>query len=595
MPGALIAFLTPLLGAGIATTVVNAAIGIGLSLISSLLAPKSPKPENGQGLIRQSVSVRQRIYGQWRVGGAIIFIEVLDGNLHMIVYHCQGPIYTYDDLTWLDNRPSNVDYVGGLYEAPFHPDKQIVKSTLGTFDQDAYSDLVAAFPSIYDETARCRLMATSYLFCKSVGPEEVSKTYPNRIPVLNRLIKGCLCYDMRLTAHDVNDPDTWDYTENLVLHLRDYLSHSDGMAIPQDLFDDKVWAVAASIADEVLEDKFGDPVYRYHGSLAYTLDAEPKDVIARFLAATAGRLYMTTDGLIGFQAGKWVAPTFTLDDDLDHIIHANFRDGAGPFGQANEVTVKFTHMEVGWKEATADPWRDEDDIADYGLKPMVAECYGIRKHNHARRIAKILFYKMNPAWVGTLTCTLHMLQGWDHRWIRIKYPDRLIDEDFEVVGNPVRNDDMTITIQVQSMPSLAFDFNAVEEEGVGPTVPDAIEEQDVPEPTGVDTDIETRLIGTITGEIYDPETDISTPTEQTVSVSVAVIRWAAAPREGLLPEAQYSTNAGVDWRGMAIASDGGREAETGPRANGDVVKLRVRFRTLGGAPSDWVDGPDVTI
>lgn len=580
---------------GAAATIVSGILSIGLSfglsLVSSLLMPKpkSPRPEDVQGIIRQSVSPRFRHYGRVRVGGSIIFIETKDGSLYQLIAHGQGPIDGYEQ-TYLDNRPVTLASgdEGGVTTDPYKPEDQIIWSRTGDPSVTGFSKLETDFPSIWNSTYRVRGIAASLLFTVTVDPEDTNETYPNRIPFLSRVIRGARCYN------PATGSTSW--TRNAALIMRDYLTHADGMNLPASLIDDDLIETATADSAANVTIKAGGTIDRYAIGLSYSFEEEPINVVTRILTATDGRLFITSAGKIGFEVGKWAEPDFTLTDD--HIIEWDLTDGGGPFVESNEVIIRYTHTDVGYKEATSDPWRDDASISAYGRLSRTIEAFEIQHHNHARRIAKINQLRSAPRWRGTILCNLHALNVWDKRTVHLTIADLEIDDDFEIVGPPaIDAGNMTIVLEVQSASSAMYNFNASTEEGEGPTVPEVLEEEEIPQPTGVVTQAIERKLGDveIDDTVYDPgsgENGIDSYYRD-VKVYIAKISWAAPSRKGLQAVAEFSLD-GVNWVGMSVPS---KEvfAETPALPRPSTVRMRVRFRTKGGTVSNWTTGSNVSI
>lgn len=598
MPQAIAAFIGPALGITSATglSILSSVIGLGLSIGGQLLAqelfgPKQPKPEDMQGVIRQSVGIRSRHYGRRRVGGHIVFIETKNGTLYMLVVHGQGPIAAYT-ATYIDNRQvwlENGDY-GGVMTYPYSVDKHIIYSQAGLVGVSGWAHLESDFSEIWTSDHKLEGLAATLIYAASVDQDKVAETYPNRIPVINRVIEGAIVYDPR-TA-------TMVWTQNAALIMRDYLTHPDGMKIPASLIDETLFSAAANVCDESVYVKAGYPILRYAIGLSYSFEDEPKNIANRIIAACDGRLFITSEGKIGFSAGKWVAPTVTVTDA--HVIGFELMDGSGPFRESNEIVVKYSHVEVGYKEATSDPWRDEDSISLLGeVRSNTLTAYEIEHHNHARRIAKIVQRRSSPRWQGSIVTSLHGLNCWDQRWINLQLADLDIDDTFEIIAPPAINTrDMTVTLQVQSFDADTYDFDPETEEGTEPTIPDETAEgTGIEEPTNVATSSVLRTLGEVSGidTIYDPGSGSNSELEwsSNVQVYVARITWDSAGRDGLQAEAQYSLN-GTEWFGLTVAA-GGRSAETPAMARGSTVKLRVRWKATGGGVSAWVNGDDVSI
>lgn len=577
----------------IAGQIITGIIGIGLSaglqlLTQALFGQDAPKPEDLQGLIRQSVSQRWRHYGDVRTGGALAFIEVASGKLYQVILHGEGPIDGYEEEVYIDNRLVSLDVDGGVTTEPYAPSHHTITAVNGVLSQTSSPILIAAFPEIWGPDHKIRGVAYSLFQALTVSADDVAEIYPNRIPVLNRVLRGVQCLDPRTS--------TTAYTRNFALHVRDYCTHADGVNLDSSLIDDDTFKIAADDCDDPITTQDGTIIKRYEGGLSYSFDEEPAGVLNRFIRVTDGRLFLTGAGKIGFQVGKWRTPTKTIDDSLGHILTYELTSDGDPFELVNYLTVKFTHTGVGYKQAESDPWVDQASIDTYGRAPNVLEAFEIRHHNHARRIAKILTHRANPRWRGTIITKLIGLDIWDERWVRFKIPLLEIDEYFEIVGPPGFDaDENTVTFEVMSFDgNVVYAFNPATEEGEAPTVPEELEEEEIPEPTDVVAELLARVTGQTTSQVWDPDTETNNPEIEDVSYFFGRIRWAAAPREGLIPQAGFTINGGIDWSAIATSEDS-VSADTPPMAQGDEILMRVRYRTIGGAPSEYVYGSPLEV
>lgn len=600
MPAAVVAFAFPSLVGTVAGSVLTAVVSVGLSIGASLVAgllqsgPKSPKPEDIQTVVRQSVNKRVRCYGWRRLGGAIVFIETYNGALFQIIVHCDGPVQGFGQ-TYIDNRLVSLTGVseGGVTTAPYSSDRQFVRSRYGAASQPAIGEISGQFPAIWSAVHQLNGICYSMLQANSVDQEDINKVYPNRIPVLNRVIQGALVYDPRDAA------TRW--TRNPALILRDYLTHPDGMRLPASLVDDNLIALAANVCDEAVTTKEGTSIPRYGIGLSYEFEEDPVDVLNRIIVASDGRLFLTGEGKIGFQAGAWIAPTVAFT--ADNILTYDLSDGAGPFREANEVIVKYTVPDVEWKEGTSDPWRDEAAISELGeVRSQSVAAYEIEHHNHARRIAKIVQARAMPRWQGTIVTNLYGLNAWDQRWVTIQIPDEEIDATFEIIGPPeIDTRNMRVKFTVQSFSATTYDFDASLEEGTAPAVPETTSEDFLIEPpASVVLDTTLRLVSSVTqtfddtDTVFSPDgegggsnstsTDSQTVTSQ-VQVPVIGISWPAPPRAEMRADVEFSVSGSDQWIAVAV-SNGATYVESQAVARGTTYVARVRYRTAGGV-SSW--------
>lgn len=567
----------PAFGAGGAlaglTSFVSAAIVTGLAVGASLLmatdAARSPKPSDVSGTLKQDLPARMRHYGRRKVGGALLFIETKDGNLHMVQAHGDGPFSSF--ISWIiDDRDVELDVGGWVTSDPYaeseSPQTVNIETRLGSTTQTAFDALVTDFPTIWTSAHQGNGIALSKLVAKAVGNDLFNQVYPNRIPSWNAIADTSLVHDPRT--------DTTVFSRNLALQLADYLTHPDGLQIPQEYINESRLIAAANVCDQAVTIKAGGTIPRYAGGLSYALNSEPSSVISRFLTAMDGRTSLLADGTIAIDAGAWVEPTVTVENK--DIVSYSLRDSSGPLRESNEVLVKYTFVEAGYAETQCDPWRDEGDISSSGqTKTETVESYEIEHHNHARRIAKITEARSGASYQGQVTTNLSGMRAWDQRFIRIQGTLFELDHTFEVVGISLDTSNATVTIDVVSFSSTAYDFNAAAEEGTGPSLPEELAVVALPPPTGVVGNTSSRVIG------------------DGVNVPVIVLDWGDTTRGGMTAQAQYSVDGSTTWTEMAVSQNDNR-AEVVGVSTGVTYDMRVRYRGPGGSRSDWVVVENIT-
>lgn len=605
MPQALLPLIAALGVPGLVTatgtlTVLGQLIGAGLGValtigVNLLFAPRGPKPQDVKGVVRSSVAPRQKHYGQVRVGGHLMFIETIDGDLFQVVALGQGPINQYVTFYADDNELTLEGVTTGFAtNEPYDGDSIEIDNKLGTASQDAFATLVQE-ASQWTVNHRLRGVAAVLCIARGVKQERVSEVYPNRIPVVNAVIRSVSVFDPRTSVTE--------FSTNLALCLRDYLVSADGARVDASLIDEASFSVAADICDEDVPIKAGGTIKRYHGGLTYSFDSEPKDVLERFLAAMDGRLYLNADGQIALLVGKWVEPTITLTDE--HVLEFDFEDGAGPFRSANEIIVKFTHVEADYSEATADPWRNETSISEEGAVLSVApEMYEIQHHNHARRMAKILERRAMPRWLGTIRTTLYGLRCFDQRWISLQVADLQIDETVEITKWTLDPGTMTVVMEVQSFAADAYDFNPATEEGTAPTVPEEPQETGIPAPAEVTLQARSETLGDVdtsytdTDTIYDEVTGNETTQNEviratTVNAYVLVARVPDPPSQSLEVRFEYRRTSDQEWSPMD-SNRGYFVGRSPPVSQGETYVARAQYRSFGSA-SGWTLSPEVTV
>jgi hypothetical protein len=558
--------------AGVAKIVVNLLINIGLALLQMALQ-RPIRPEDIQSVIKQSVPVRFVHLGRVRTGGPMVFIEVTSRTLYQIIYFGEGPMEAVEEQ-FIDNRSILKDADGWVTSYPYgsgdKDNKQRVQiiDRLGANKSTAYEELIAAFPGVVTRRWRGDGLVTSMISAVSVDPEFVYTHYPNRLPQLNVIGRFGSCYDPRT--------ETRRWTDSMPLMLLEYLTHKDGAAIPISLFDLSDFIHATRIAAQILTTKNGGTVRRYHGSLSWSMDEAPRDVLARALLAMDGRLTLKPNGKIGFVVGEWIEPTVHIPDNA--ILDAEIRDASSPISEANEVVVRYTNVEANFSQATCDPWRNEAAYNRAGgkFRNTTVELYGIQNHNHARRIAKIIDRKTNAKWQGTIRTTLAGMDAWDQRFITITYSDLGIDaESFEVLGISVDEEEMSLTIQIASASAEMYAFNSQTEEGTPPIDPVTLGPDAIPAPQDLTVEFTAETVHGVRD--IDMTISVDKPKRKSGDSKVA---------NDVKAEFQYARADSNRWVLITV----GKEFTTTVERIKQNAKydVRVRFHTAQAMPGDWV-------
>lgn len=556
--------------AGLGKLILGVLINVGLSLLQMLLAPKPPKPEDVRQVIRQEVPIRQAHVGVvGNVGGYITLMEVKNRILHMVQYFGEGPAVQF--LEW------RID--GRIIEAPdtetgFTPTEPIedwvyLWYRYGVTPETPYRQLIETFPTVIDESFRGDGLVTAYTKTRSPPAKAVNKILPNKHVNVTVTARWAKPYDPR--------HEDYRFTTCLPLIERHYLINSDGMNIPEDLIDDDDFTGAANIADQVVQTRAGGTVQRYHGSLTWRFDEEPRDVLDRLHLMMDGRLYLKPNGKIGFKCGAWETPTVHIPDEA--IVEAELNVGGAPIRQASEVTVKYSNPNTGYTPAAAETWRNDEVIALDGgrsRRRMIPECYGIQNHNHARRVAKLIDQDANPEIYGTIKTDLRGMEAWDQRFITMDYaPFNIVGGYFQIQSIGRDDDDMLVVLTVASTTPQRYDFDAATEEGTPQTDPERLEDDAVPEVENFAAFVRTRLVnGNVRAAYIEMSCD--------------------APEDGddMEAEFQIAPRNTVTFRRIGDITDQ-LQAETGILDDGSIWDVRCRYVTSGYSFGPWTVIEDI--
>lgn len=193
---------------------------LALGALQSALTPK-PKAGNfssstlSQGVtqnVRQAITPRRIVYGEVRVGGALVFVETTENNkyLHMVLLLADHRCQEIGEV-WFDDEPIPPDYINGsgMVTQGRFANKARIKKYLGAPGQTADSDLVT-------ETSVTSNFIGNEMTYMYIRLEHDRDIFPSKIPNFTAFIKGRLCYDIRDT--------TTKYTANTVMFAYDYMT-----------------------------------------------------------------------------------------------------------------------------------------------------------------------------------------------------------------------------------------------------------------------------------------------------------------------------------------------------------------------------------
>jgi hypothetical protein len=222
-------FLTPLIG-----PVGAALVGAGLvALESAVLAPKSPKPATTETSIKVSRPPRASGYGINRLQGAYILYETASNGyaVDVWVYH-DGAIDAVLQC-FVGDRKVTVKPNGfieqddsGNGEFGKNEDNVQVGWSLGAAIGIAFAKVIDLVPDHWTSRHRGDGCVTGYMISKNVKAKNFQTIYPsggpNQTP-MSLAMRLQRVFDWRDPAQSLDDPSTWRFSENAILHLAHYL------------------------------------------------------------------------------------------------------------------------------------------------------------------------------------------------------------------------------------------------------------------------------------------------------------------------------------------------------------------------------------
>ncbi len=468
------------------TTLGGLALTLGFSyLASSMFRPSQPKPEDVQQQVRQPTAPRLRHYGRVKTSGTWAFAETKDGNFYKVLALGQGQFDAIEehwiDDTRIDLRPDGTPVPPSKWRHGTSGASLLrIETRLGYPTETAYGEIVSNFPEWTNDhrgDGVASLLACQY----AIGQEYYLSLFPNGINTNYRVVART-----SLVKNLVTGSIGW--SDNAAAIIRDYMSHRDGMRLPEGLFNTPLaqdgWVAAFNRANEAIAISAGgtEPRYRLWGS--YQLNERPADVLGRMLSCCDGRLVPTPDGGLTLDIGAWEEPTVVLTADAITGFSEVGR-GRDVMTSANTIRATFLDPSQDYQSTDADPWADENDVSERGEEAKDVQFNMSPSHSQSRRLMKLEWFRANPVWVGTFNTNLMGLAAFGERFVRIQYPLFGINSVFEVLDFKFIIGDGGIlqgaTIQVQSMPQTAYQWDT-SQEGIAPVSDNSSVDDELPVP-----------------------------------------------------------------------------------------------------------------
>lgn len=591
MPQALAGIIVGAIGlTGVAATIATAVIAIGISAGLAALTkaifgtPGAPKPSDVQRTIRVNIGSRIRHYGIVHTGGQLTFEEAKSGTATFLSGKSTGALFQvvttgHGQLSEiLHHRLNNKEITVGVDGAVVGFRNMIrLYSRLGEPDQTAISELTAQFPQ-WTEDHRQRGCSHTALFFGTPQSKYFSDVYAgNTAPAYTCVAKAAMVYDPRKDStlpeaggvgpHRVDDPTTWEWSDNAALVWADYLAHPDGFGLGYDGVNWVNIAAEAQIADQEVYTVDDRTIKRWRIWGSYRLaDDERRAVLQEMRKACDGFMWEDADGLVNIRLGRWIEPTVHLTSD--HIKSVTGSLEGDPQERANEVRIIYTDPDFDYSEQESAPQIDVVTQAEVGQEIARYDCFYIPDHNQASRVGKRMLRQLMAEWHLTITANLYALNLIGERFCILTIEELGIEAlTFEIETfrlDPVSN---LVELVVHSAEEEDFAFNAETEEGSPPLLP---------------------------GET-DPTIELLPPeglTLEAIVVSgggVAVrATWDEGPI-GLIYEAQYQPEDESSPPLGLIVDQDTRTATTGPVVEGTDLVVRVRAATPYGRVSEWAE------
>lgn len=553
------AFLLNAVGIKVSGGLLGNALGIG---------PKSPKPQQAEAQIKNSVAPRTYGYGRRRVygvpafwgsatnGASVDVLAFLDGQSHAMVQ-----AYLNDEPVTISGgnvqSPDGEAYAGNIVQAGFR---------LGVATETAHAAVVSALPGVWTSAHRGDGVTTGYLIKQPVKEKRFIERYPQGDNVvLSGVFDMQLCYDPR------TDATAW--TDNPILHLLHYLTVREGYDYATRILPQiALWEAAADICDETISGE-----KRYRAWVLYDSRAKPHEVKGSILETCDGWMAENEAGEVLVYAGAYTTPTVTIGPE--HILEYEHQGYVESEDYYNEIRVKYISADHDYNEVEAQPWRDEADISARGSVNSTETAPQVPSHKQARRLAKITQARSNAQDRGTVTTNYggRIIEG--QRFINLEIIEAgtvIFDGVAEIVTITRNLETSGFTFEWVKADPNAWAWNPATEDGYGA-------------PTGTFPTIAAPDAPDITAVTYSFDA-----TAQTAALTIegagpdrADLTWYARTR-------RVGDTAWVEREYPDIAAGASVELLVDVAPINTPIEVQISYTTGSGAFSGWSDTETVT-
>jgi len=310
------------ISAGLAGT-----IGATLALngLNSLVGGSLPKPEQTETAIKSPRPPRVSGYGINRLYMAYCLYLTDDQGtaIDVGVFHA-GRINRVT-RNYLGDKQVQIDgsgWVQALPDGQFgNGDRVRIGTTLGPRINTAFSEIIARVPDQWTADHRGDGQVTGFAYFMPVTSKNFAQVYPQGGPQATpRSIAGelQLVYDWRDPTQDVTDPETWKWSENVILHIVHYYLIRKGKQPSLPLTDPGYPAELAAILQAKWNRLFA-PTIDYWTEAANDADSPvPLKGVQTILAVDAddGATSITVDSVTGLSSGMTITISATGDTSL---------------------------------------------------------------------------------------------------------------------------------------------------------------------------------------------------------------------------------------------------------------------------------------
>ena len=378
--------------------IVSDIVDVAFDLVEDIIGWINPIPDipdfsdniadqNAKGVLVNKLSANAHIpvvYGTRKVGGNVVFLETSGTDnefLYMAIIVSEGEI---EDITKIFVNDNEVTFDGDIAD---NTQRSVASSDANYFkapDDDSSAESLITIEPHYGTdsqsassllsglsswTSNHRLRGLAYIALKFKWNGDAFGS----LPTVNAIVKGRKVYNPNLDgtvtggsgSHRKDDSTTWEYSDNGIYQLLDYLRNERfGMGIPNSYFDSNFadWQVAGDVCDTNITPFSG-------ASQIDLMDSHPVVDTSKKAIDNVKEFVKGTRSFLNFSSGKYnilvegsgsASITLTEDNIIDGIqINSKNKNS-----RYNRVIVNFINPDKNYQSDTAQfPPVDETGLA----------------------------------------------------------------------------------------------------------------------------------------------------------------------------------------------------------------------------------------
>ena len=388
-------------GAGASAGYVFAVNVARMAVLALAAKAFTPKPDLSQlarektQTVRDTIHPQRFVYGRDLISGPIIYGNTrgTDNAFMTLAVALTGHEIDAIEEFHMDSHviDASTGIAGGNVIAGQYTDVMQINWLLGVQSQSCAA-LLQQYSALFGALTH-RGLGHAYMVVE-MELVEGNQAYENGAPAnLKALVRGKKVYDPRLDStnggtglHRLNDPATWEWSDNPALCLADFLRDEKfGMKEDDDRIDWPMVITAANICDELVSIPGAATQKRYTCNVTFQSTEKRGDVRDTLLNSMLGRMVFS-QGVWKMWAGAALTPDVTLDETyLAGSIQVQATAGAKE--RYNRVRGKFVDASRNYTASSYPELRSTVyETADGGeVRPLVVDFLATNNTFEAQR------------------------------------------------------------------------------------------------------------------------------------------------------------------------------------------------------------------